>query len=75
MKSPADLYEKIVYWSEQDEVFVGTCPELFHGGVHGDDPVEVFKELCDVVDEWVEIFKNDGKPLPEPKNAAALEAA
>ena len=69
MKSPADIYEKIVFWSKEDQVFVGMCPELFYGGVHGDDPVEVFKELCEVVDEWVEIFEKDGKPLPEPKRA------
>jgi len=74
MRSPADVYEKIVYWSEEDQVFIGMCPELFYGGVHGDDPVEVFKELCEVVDEWVEIFKKDGKPLPEPKNVI-LEVA
>ncbi len=69
MRSPADVYEKIVFWSEEDQIFIGMCPELFYGGVHGDDPVEVFKELCEVVDEWVEIFKKDGKPLPEPKRA------
>jgi predicted RNase H-like HicB family nuclease len=73
MRSPADVYEKIVYWSEEDQVFIGMCPELFHGGVHGDDPIEVFKELCEAVDEWVEIFKEDGTPLPTPKNMV-LEA-
>jgi len=67
MRSPADVYEKIVYWSDEDNCFIGVCPELMYGGVHGDDPVEVFKELLEVVDEWVEIFKQDGKPLPEPK--------
>ena len=75
MRSPADVYEKIVYWSEEDEVFIGMCPELFYGGVHGDDPIEVFKELCEVVDEWVEIIKKDGKTLPQPKRIALLESA
>jgi predicted RNase H-like HicB family nuclease len=69
MRSPADVYEKIIVWSEEDQVFIGMCPELFYGGVHGDDPIEVFKELCEVVDEWYEIIKKDGKPLPEPKRA------
>ena len=69
MRSPADVYEKIIVWSDEDQVFIGMCPELFYGGVHGDDSVEVFKELCEVVDEWVEIFKKDGKPLPAPKRA------
>lgn len=74
MRSPADIYEKIVVWSEEDQVFIGICPELFYGGVHGDDPVEVFKELCEVVDEWVEIYKEDGIPLPKPKEIV-LQAA
>ena len=74
MRSPADVYEKIVVWSEEDNCFIGTCPELFYGGVHGDDAVKVFKELCEVVDEWIEIFKEDGKPLPEPKGVV-LELA
>ncbi len=68
MRSPADVYEKIIVWSEEDQVFIGMCPELFYGGVHGDDAIEVFKELCEVVDEWIEIFKEDGKPLPQPKS-------
>ncbi len=74
MRSAADVYEKIVVWSEEDQIFIGTCPELFYGGVHGDDAVEVFKELCEVVDEWIEIFREDGKPLPEPKGIV-LEVA
>ena len=74
MRSIADQYEKIVIWSDEDQCFIGMCPELFSGGVHGDDSLEVFKELLEVVDEWVEIFENDGKPLPEPKRAV-LQAA
>ena len=75
MKSPADVYEKIVFWSEEDQIFIGMCPELFYGGVHGDDAIEVFKELCEVVEEWVEIFREDGRPLPQPKRKVLLEAA
>jgi len=72
MKSIADQYEKIVYWSEEDECFIGICPELFGGGVHGDDPESVFRELLEVVEEWVVIYEKDGDPLPEPRRAAVL---
>lgn len=75
MSSPADRYRKIVYWSDEDQCFIGMCPELFYGGVHGDDPKKVFEELLEVIDEWVEIYKEDGKPLPEPKEIALPEAA
>ena len=64
MRKEADLYKKIVYWSKEDNCFIGTCPELMFGGVHGDDALEVFKELSIAVDEVIKIFKDDGKPLP-----------
>lgn len=73
MAKPGDPYEKIVFWSKEDKIFIGMCPELFHGGVHGDDPVAVFKELLEVVDEWVEIIEKDGKNFPPPKRAAILQ--
>ena len=74
MRHVGDRYEKIVYWSDEDQCFIGLCPELFFGGVHGDEPRSVFEELLEVVDEWVEIYESDGKPLPEPKRAD-LQAA
>ncbi len=62
----SDRYIKIVEWSDEDNCFIGTCPELFYGGCHGDDPKAVFAELCDIVDEIVEIHEKDGTPLPAP---------
>ena len=51
----SDLYLKIVEWSEEDQCYVGTCPGLFYGGCHGDNEAEVYKELCKVVDENIDI--------------------
>jgi len=59
-------YVKLVEWSEQDGCFIGSCPELFLGGCHGDDEREVFSELCQIVEETIEIYRQDGKPLPPP---------
>jgi len=61
----SDRYIKIVEWSEEDQCYVGTCPGLMLGGVHGDDEANVYKELCQAVEEWIEIYENDGAPLPE----------
>ena len=57
-------YAKVVEWSEEDQCYVGTAPGLIYGGCHGDDEQEVFKELCEIVEEVVEMIKADGKPLP-----------
>ena len=60
----SDKYLKIVEWSDEDRCYVGTCPGLMHGGVHGADEASVYSELCQVVEEWIEIYQKDGKPLP-----------
>lgn len=60
----SDQYLKIVEWSEEDQCYVGTCPGLMLGGVHGDNETKVYKELCQAVEEWIEIYQEDGEPLP-----------
>jgi predicted RNase H-like HicB family nuclease len=57
-------YIKMVEWSEEDQCFVGSCPSLFYGGCHGSDEKQVFAELCDLVEEVIEIYKQDNKSLP-----------
>ena len=63
----SDRYLKIVEWSDEDQKYIGTCPELFSGGCHGDNEAKVYKELCTIVDEVVQMMEEDGDPLPEPK--------
>jgi len=59
-------YVKIVEWSEEDQCYVGSAPGLIYGGCHGDDEKRVFDELCTVVEEALERYRLDGKPLPPP---------
>jgi len=59
-------YLKIVEWSEEDQCFIGQCPGIIGPCCHGDDELQVFAELCKITEEWIEIFNQDGKPLPPP---------
>lgn len=59
-------YAKIVEWSDEDQTYVGSCPGLLLGGCHGDDERKVFDELCDIVDEVLDLYRADGRPLPPP---------
>ena len=61
----SDQYLKIVEWSEEDQCYVGTCPGLMLGGIHGDNEAKVFKELCQAVEEWINIYEQNGDPLPD----------
>jgi predicted HicB family RNase H-like nuclease len=64
-KNKAPKYTLLVEWSEEDQTFIGRCPELFLGGVHGPDRAKVYAELCEAVDEHIAIAAQDGTPLPE----------
>lgn len=68
----ASKYLKVVEWSDEDCCFVGSCPELFFGGCHGDDPRAVFDQLCRLVEETVELYRKEGKALPAPLTARAF---
>jgi predicted RNase H-like HicB family nuclease len=57
-------YAKIVEWSEEDQCFVGSSPGLIYGGCHGLDEKSVFDELCQIVEETIAIYHQDGKSLP-----------
>ena len=57
-------YVKIVEWSDEDQCYVGSAPGLIYGGCHGDNERVVFDELCSIVDDVIEAYRKEGKPLP-----------
>lgn len=65
MKNSAK-YVKIVEWSEEDQCYVGSAPGLIYGGCHGSDEKEVFDELCQIVEDAIDLYRTDSKPLPPP---------
>ncbi len=65
---PRDKYLKIVRWSSEDRCYVGSVPGWIGDSCHGDDEAEVYRDLCRIVDEWIEIYRKDGRPLPPPTN-------
>jgi hypothetical protein len=50
-------------------VFVRSCPGIIGPCWHGDDEVKVYRQLCEIVEEWIAITKRDNKPLPAPTAA------
>lgn len=61
-------YVKLVEWSDEDQCFVGSCPGVIGPCCHGDDEVEVYRELCRIVEEWLEIIRHEDGTLP-PRTA------
>lgn len=69
-----DKYHKWVDWSEEDQVYIGRCPDLITG-IHGDDPVALYGELCSVVEDVIRHFNAEGRPLPPPQVRPMREVA
>ena len=65
---PRDRYLKLVSWSEADQRYVGSVPGWIDACCHGSDETDVYRELCRILDEWIEIYRKDGRPLPPPTN-------
>ncbi len=57
-------YVKLVEWSDEDQCFVGSCPGVIGPCCHGDDEVEVYRELCRIVEEWLEVIRREDGTLP-----------
>ena len=66
IKEEAARDAKFVEWSNEDYRFIGRCPEIMAGGVHGGDEARVYAELCQAVEEMVELIHADGHAMPDP---------
>ena len=64
VKDAAARYLKIVEWSAADKCFVGRCPGLFFGGCHGADETDVYREVCQLVEEHVAQLLASKETLP-----------
>ena len=62
-----DSYHHFVRWSEDDQLYIGYCPDLYIGGVcHGDNDEQVYAELCGIIRDEVAYRKAQGEALPTP---------
>lgn len=71
---PSDKYHKWIEWSDEDNVYLGLCPDVITG-IHGNDPTQLYEELCEVVDDVVASFQESGRTLPEPMIKPMREVA
>jgi hypothetical protein len=70
----SDYYHKWVEWSEEDMVYIGKCPDLITG-IHGDDPIRLYAELYEVIEDVIHNFERNGRSLPVPSIRPMKEVA
>lgn len=60
-------YEIIIYWSKEDNAFIAEVPELPGCMAHGKTYEEALQNVQDAITLWIDIAKEFGDPVPEPK--------
>ena len=70
----SDQYPKWIEWSEEDQTYIGKCPDLITG-IHGDSPMQLYNELCEVIEDVIQHFAKEGRELPSPKVRPMREVA
>ncbi len=60
-------YEVIIYWSAEDQAFIAEVPELPGCAADGKTYRQALANVEVVIQEWMEIARELGRPIPQPK--------
>ena len=60
-------YEIIVWWSNEDQVFVAEVPDLPGGKAHGENQESALASVNEVIQLWIGTSKEFADPVLEPK--------
>ena len=59
-------YEILIYWSNQDQIFVAEVPQLAGCLAHGKTQIEAVKNINEAIELWLETAQEFGDEIPEP---------
>lgn len=62
-----EKYERIIFWSEDDQCWIVDVPELPGCMADGSTPAETLENAGKVISEWLEIALEQGREIPTPK--------
>lgn len=63
-------YETIIYWSDEDQLFIAEVPDLPGCVAHGKTNIEALQSSKDAIDLWISTAKEFGDPVPVPTRHA-----
>jgi predicted RNase H-like HicB family nuclease len=70
-----DHYHIDIYWSDDDNCYIGDVPDLRYCKAHGDSPEEALAEVLVAKQLWLETARELGKPIPPARYKPALVEA
>ena len=62
-----ERYEIILYWSNEDAVFIAEVPELPGCMAHGDTQEEALANIKEAMHLWIATAREFGDHIPEPR--------
>ena len=68
-------YSMVMSWSEEDQAYIVSVPELPGCMEDGKTPEEAVKNTEIVISEWIETALEDGEEIPEPHLFSMSELA
>lgn len=60
-------YEVVIYWSDEDQVFIAEVPELPGCVTHGDTQVAALANADEAIQLWIATAEEFGDPIPVQK--------
>lgn len=60
-------YGIVIYWSDEDQVFIAEVPELPGCVTHGETPDAALANANEAIELWIDTAKEFGNPVPQPK--------
>jgi predicted RNase H-like HicB family nuclease len=67
-------YETIIYWSEEDQLYLAEVPELLGCAAHGDSYESALCNVKEAIQLWLDTAVEFGDPVPEPKGRRLMYA-
>lgn len=67
-------YEIIMYWSNEDEVFIAEVPELPGCIAHGDSQQQALSSANKAIELWIDTANEFGDCVPESKGHKLMYA-
>ena len=69
-----DHYEVIIYWSNEDGVYVADVPELAGCSAHGATRDTALTNVNEAIQLWLDTAREFGRTVPEPKGTRLMFA-
>jgi len=67
-------YETIIYWSDEDQLYLAEVPQLSGCIAHGASYEAAMKNVKDAIQLWIDTAEEFGDSVPEPRGSRLMYA-